>query len=140
VRARLRLWTHSLIEVCKAAPILSGLKLFQVPRFQTTQITHPSGFYRQSGSIETDLYFSTNNYEILAYCVQSYSYALGATASVTGFTPQDLTSSDVWPPDPFQSNNYSTHPWHSAEFLFTTADQWNFWATLMQKFGLPTNP
>jgi hypothetical protein len=84
------------------------------------------------------LHFPADNYEILAYCVQSCSYALGATASVGGFAPQSLPS--TWPPDPFEGHNYSTHPWHSAEFLFTTAEQSSFWATLMNKFGLPTNP
>jgi hypothetical protein len=105
--------------------------------YRTPSSRHSSGFYKTIGSTDIDLYFRANNYEILAFCVQSYSYALGATANVNGFTPQNLP--DLWPPDPFQGNDYSTHPWHSAEFLFTSADQWNYWKALLVQFGLPTN-
>jgi hypothetical protein len=97
-----------------------------------------NGYYKIAGTGPIHhLNFQDNTYEIFAYCVQSPCYALGATPNVNGFTMQNMPS--LWPPDPFQGNDYSTHPWHSAEFLFSTADQWNFWKALMDQFGLPTN-
>jgi hypothetical protein len=52
--------------------------------FVTPSGTHPSGFYRQSGSTETDLYFPPNTYELFAYADEARSYALGAQAYVGG--------------------------------------------------------
>ena len=96
-----------------------------------------SGFYKiisvgAGGTVY--LSFPDNKYEIFAYGVQSYSYALGASANVASFAEQqDLT--DIWPPDIYQGNNYSTHPWHSAEFLFSNAEQWSFWDALLGPKG-----
>jgi len=102
--------------------------------------THPSGFYKIAGSVDYNLYFPDNTYEIFAFCVQSPCYALGATPNVHGFTMQSMPS--LWQYDPFETETdlkFSDHPWHSAEFLFTSAEQWNFWKALMGQFGLPTN-
>jgi hypothetical protein len=94
--------------------------------------------------IETELYFPTNTYEMFAYAVESRSYALGATANVNGFIPLNLADqtidSPIWPPDPYE-NSYKDHPWHSAEFLFSSAEQWNFWNKMMLQFGfMPITP
>ena len=97
--------------------------------------THPSGFYKIAGPTDYNLNFTDNAYEIFAYCVQSQSYALGATADVAGFGAVDL-SGGIWPEDQFDKNNYSTHPWHSGQFLFSTVEQSKWWKTLKQKLGI----
>jgi hypothetical protein len=105
--------------------------------YSTPSSTHPSGFYKIAGTgPDIDLFFPANNYEILAYCVQSRSYCLGATPNVNGFTPQNLR--DLWPSDPFEDNQddwYKDHPWHSAEFRFDNVAQQNFWKTLLGQDG-----
>ena len=97
----------------------------------TPSSTHPSGYYKQISTFETDLYYPTNAYEIFAYCVQSPCYALGATPNVGGFGNVNL--SGVWGYDPFTSNpnsKYSDHCWHSAEFYFSTIEQSGWWSNL----------
>jgi pimeloyl-ACP methyl ester carboxylesterase len=82
-----------------------------------------------------------DRYEIMAYASEPRSKALGGIPDVDAgiFTPQNLQS--LWPPDQFAQANgpYSAHPWHSAQFRFTNADQHRYWQTLMEQFGLPTN-
>ena len=44
----------------------------------------------------------------------------------------------LWQYDPFETDpaeKFSDHPWHSAEFLFSTAEQWNFWDALLGAQG-----
>jgi hypothetical protein len=95
--------------------------------------SHPTGYYYIITPNSYDLYFPTDRYKIFAYCVQSPCYAMGATANVAGFTPVNLAAG-LWPPDPFAGHNYSTHPWHSAEFLFSTVEQSSWWGNLMGAF------
>ncbi|EEF58260.1 Fibronectin type III domain protein [Pedosphaera parvula Ellin514] len=107
--------------------------------YSTPGTTHPSGFYKIFGSGANDfsnLYFPTDSYVILAYCVQSRSYCLGATASASGFTPQDLSS--VWPGDthPELHGPYSAHFWHSAEFRANNMEQNAYWNQLLQTYKL----
>ena len=79
-----------------------------------------------------------SRYEILAYDSEPRSKALGGVSDVAGFTPQNLPG--VWPVDNVSNlHDYSEHPWHSAQFRFTNADQQNYWNALMKRFGLPTN-
>lgn len=97
----------------------------------TPSSTHPSGYYRQISTFETDLYYPTNAYEIFAYGVQSPCYALGATPNVGGFGNVNL--SGIWNYDPFTSNpnsKFSDHCWHSAEFYFSTVEQSGWWSSL----------
>lgn len=79
-----------------------------------------------------------DRYEIMAFASQPRSKALGGVAAVAGFAPQNLGS--LWKPDTFPQTNgpYSAHPWHSAQFRFTNADQANYWNKFMKKLGLPT--
>jgi len=95
-----------------------------------------SGYYKIIGGLAPikQLTFPPNTYEIFAYCVQSPCYALGATTNVNGFTPENMPGS-LWPPDTFGKRNYGDHCWHSAEFLFSAADQWNFWKGLLGQQG-----
>ena len=106
---------------------------FQGYYWTTKSSAHPSGYYKIAGSNDYNLSYPGNTYEILAFCVQSESYALGAESSVNGFTMQNLQN--LWPADPFQGNDYGTHPWHSAEFLFSSAEQWNWWGALLGRTG-----
>ncbi|MEI8340943.1 MAG: alpha/beta hydrolase [Verrucomicrobiota bacterium] len=80
-----------------------------------------------------------NRYEIMAFASEPRSKALGGVANVNGFVAQYLP--DIWPADTFAQANgpYSAHPWHSAQFRFTNADQHKYWQALMERFGLPTN-
>ena len=90
-----------------------------------------------------------DRYEIMAYAAESYSKALGGLVNVGGFVPQNLSGIDsqgnptqsggLWLPDS-TGHNYADHRWHSAQFRFTIADQWNYWQAVMTQFGLPTNP
>jgi pimeloyl-ACP methyl ester carboxylesterase len=82
----------------------------------------------------TQLNYPNDTYKIFAFCVQSRSFALGTTSNVGGFYNVNLP--DVWGnSDPF-GNNYSDHCWHSAEFLFSTLEQGEWWATLKSDLGL----
>jgi hypothetical protein len=74
-----------------------------------------------------------DRYEIMARAAESRSKALGAVSSVAGFAPQNLTA--LWPPDTFPGNNYSAHPWHSAQFRFTNMEQKGYWDTLLGPAG-----
>ena len=89
-----------------------------------------------------------DRYQIMAYAAQPRSIALGAIldASASAFgLPRSLPPAPgqpgVWPEDTLNEPNglYSSHAWHSAEFLFTNADQQNYWNALLKRFGLPTN-
>ncbi len=77
-----------------------------------------------------------DRYEIMARAAQARSKALGAVPAVAGFVPQNLPS--LWPVDTFPQTNgpYSAHPWHSAQFRFTNADQKSYWHALLDQFGL----
>jgi hypothetical protein len=82
-----------------------------------------------------------DRYEIMAYASQPWSNALGAVPNVAGFAPQKLPS--LWLPDPFEtdpSKLYSDHPWHSAQFRFTNADQANYWHALLGQNGFDLLP
>jgi hypothetical protein len=79
------------------------------------------------------LTYTNNTYEIFAYCVQSPCFALGATPGV--FAPS-VDLSTVWNGDPFGKGIYSEHCWHSAEFYFSTIEQWSWWATLKSRLRL----
>ena len=93
-----------------------------------------SGFYRIAGQNVTYLHFPDDRYEIFAYCVQSPCYALGATPEVANFGDMvDLEG--LWGEDPF-GDMHKDHCWHSGQFLFSTVEQWNWWAALMTSFKL----
>jgi hypothetical protein len=88
-----------------------------------------------------------DRYEIMAYDAEPRSKALGAVADVSpsAFGPsQNLQGpTGLWPADPFQTDSaklYSDHPWHSAQFRFTNADQEYYWQQIMIKFGNVPNP
>jgi hypothetical protein len=85
----------------------------------------------------TLLTYTNDTYKIFAYCVQSRSYALGATSGVGGFGNVDLMG--LWLGDPFGRHRYKEHCWHSGEFLFSTVEQWNWWGSLMDSFHLQRN-
>jgi hypothetical protein len=69
-----------------------------------------------------------DRYEIMAYSAQPRSKALGEAPNTAGFTSFVLQTPGFWPEDTLYQWNgaYSAHPWHSAEFLFTNADQQNY--------------
>ena len=90
-----------------------------------------------------------DRYQIMAYAAQPRSLALGAVLDVSpsAFGPtQSLppfgTQAGVWPTDTFNEPNglYSSHVWHSAEFLFTNADQQNYWHALLGPNGFDLLP
>jgi hypothetical protein len=74
-----------------------------------------------------------DRYEITAFAAEARSKALGGITSVAGFNPQNLAA--LWPPAPYENQNYSTHQWHSAEFRFSNAEQNNYWKTLLGRDG-----
>ncbi len=79
-----------------------------------------------------------DRYEIMAFAAEPRSLALGAVPSVSGMSAQNLQG--IWPPDPFNlsqepSSNYSSHPWHSAQFRFDNMAQANYWKTLLGPNG-----
>jgi hypothetical protein len=81
-------------------------------------------------------------YEIMAFAAELRSLALGSVPSVGGMSAQNLHS--IWPLDPFNpsqepSSNYSTHPWHSAQFRFDNMAQANYWSSLLGAFHLISN-
>jgi hypothetical protein len=103
-------------------------------------VSNPSGFYKLANGFTIDLYLPANTYEIFAYCVSSPCYALGATANVDGLTDQNLPA--LWQYDPFETEDsklFSDHAWHSAQFLFSNAEQQNFWHALLDEYGLLPN-
>ncbi len=112
--------------------------------YVTPSGTHPSGFYRQSGSFQTDLFFQTNTYELFAYGDEARCYALGAQADVGGVFKvngayQEIDLPSVWPIDthPKIGNEpYSAHVWHSAEFRSDNAQRWQFWYQTLHQMGL----
>lgn len=80
-----------------------------------------------------------DRYEIMAFASQPRSKALGGVTTVAGFSSQNLGG--LWPDDttePERQNWYRSHPWHSAQFRFTNADQANYWNKFMKTLGLPT--
>jgi hypothetical protein len=83
---------------------------------------------------------SSNRYEIMAFAAEARCRALGTAApnSTTGWTAQALPNNlgGVWPADNISSaQDYSEHPWHSAEFRFTNMEQGNYWHTLLGPNG-----
>jgi hypothetical protein len=99
-----------------------------------------SGFYKIAGSTYY-LNFTNNASEILAYCVPSWSYALGAQADVggvfkSGSTYQEVNLLNVWPFDTHLNHDYSEHVWHSAEFRSDNMSRAVFWNTLLKKCSL----
>ena len=73
----------------------------------------------------------------MAYDSEPRCRALGATPNASGFGSTDLQG--LWGRDPFeteQSKLFSDHPWHSAQFRFTNADQKNYWKMVLTKFQL----
>lgn len=99
-----------------------------------------SGFYKIAGS-QYNLSFPANTYEIFAYADPSWSYALGAQASVGGVFKkgslyQEVDLPSVWPVDthPHSTNSpYSEHVWHSAQFRSDNMSRAVFWNTLMKR-------
>ena len=68
-----------------------------------------------------------------------------ASVSVFGPTqslPPAIGQTGVWPTDTLNEPNglYSAHAWHSAEFLFTNADQHNYWHALLGANGFDLLP
>ena len=94
---------------------------------------------RNSAGAVTSLH---DRYEITAFAAEPRSLALGAVSGVRGMAAQNLQS--VWPLDPFNpsqepSSNYSSHPWHSAQFRFDNMAQSNYWSSLLGAFHLISN-
>ena len=90
-------------------------------------------YYEQIGFV---ISYPTDTYKIFAYCVQSRSFALGATPNVGGFGNVNL--SGVWGNDPFATDpnkRFKAHLWHSAEFNFSTVEQWGWWDGLLGPQG-----
>ncbi len=80
-----------------------------------------------------------DRYQIMAYAAEPRSKALGGVSDAVGFAPSSLQG--LWPPDNLSStHDYSTHPWHSAEFRFTNADQQNYWHALLGQNGFDLLP
>ena len=81
-----------------------------------------------------------DRYEIMAYDSEPRCRALGATSNASGFGSTDLQA--LWGHDPFEtdpSKLFSDHPWHSAQFRFTYADQKNYWNKVLDSFLLLQN-
>jgi Alpha/beta hydrolase of unknown function (DUF900) len=86
-----------------------------------------------------------DRYEIMAYDAEPRSKALGAVADISSAAfgssqnLQEIWLEDAFAPDNQPQSQYAEHPWHSAQFRFTHADQKAYWNVLMKQFGLPTN-
>jgi len=82
-----------------------------------------------------------DRYEIMAFASEPRCRALGATSNAAGFGSTNMQS--LWPSDPFETDPtklYSDHPWHSAQFRFTNADQHSYWfSALFQLTGQTGN-
>jgi pimeloyl-ACP methyl ester carboxylesterase len=96
------------------------------------------GFYRINGSVETDLSFPGNTYEIFAYADEARCYALGAQQGIHGaFGGRQLDLQTIWPPDTHLQPNgiYSAHVWHSGQFRDDFPHQANFWNNILDDIG-----
>jgi hypothetical protein len=96
-------------------------------------------FYKKRFSAITHLDLMTpmiNRYEIMAYDAQPRRRALGEVPDPSGFNPTSLQG--IWGTDTLKMPNglFSGHPWHSAEFRFTFADQYKYWGSLLCDFGI----
>ena len=103
--------------------------------------SHPSGFYKQFGSTDIDLNFPQSTYELFAYAVPSWSFAIGAQGNVGGAfaTARQVNLPNVWPPDTHpQADNepYSAHVWHSAEFRSDNMSRAAFWNAVINAMRL----
>lgn len=75
-----------------------------------------------------------DRYEIMAFASEPRCRALGTTSNTAGFDSTNLQ--DLWPSDPFETDPtklYSDHPWHSAQFRFTNADQHSYWYSALSQ-------
>jgi len=108
--------------------------------YGSTDYTTPQNlFYKQRFSAVTHLDLVTpliNRYEIMAYDAQPRRRALGEVPDASGFNPTSLQG--IWGTDTQKMPNglFSGHPWHSAEFRFTFADQYKYWGSLLCDFGI----
>ncbi len=96
-----------------------------------------SGFYKILGPATNQtvyLSFPTNTYELFAFGDPSWSYALGAEAGVSTFD-RILDLQSVWPVDPYNTHNYSTHFWHSGQFRGDYPMQVGFWRAMIGTNG-----
>jgi len=101
--------------------------------YVTPSGTNPSGFYKQIGSTEYNLYFPTNTYELFAYGVPSWSFALGAQPNVGGaFKTASQVELDIAP-----FNYLNTHKYHSAEFRSDNMSRANFWNAVITQMRIP---
>ena len=105
--------------------------------YVTPSGTHPSGFYRQSGSLITDLSFPANTYEIFAYGDEPRCYALGAQVDVGGrfSTAKQVDLQTTWPLDTYSKGGYKEHLWHSAQFRSDNPSRSVFWKTVLGQNG-----
>jgi hypothetical protein len=87
---------------------------------------------------------TTDRYRIMAYAAEPRSLALGAISNeVIGFSlinlgsapPDRSASSNIWPTDTLSGNQYSAHPWHSAQFRFDNMGQNMYWQALLGPTG-----
>jgi len=95
-----------------------------------------SGTSYYSGFGFTTLSYPIDRYTIFAYCVQSHSLAMGATANVFA---SSLDLQGVWGTDPFETNPnkmFSARCWHSSEFFFSTVEQGGWWTDLKDSLHL----
>jgi hypothetical protein len=78
-----------------------------------------------------------DRYEIMSYAAEPRSRALGRTrGNIAGFTTTlDLRA--IWPAD---RNNHRAREWHSGQFMQTNMTQGDFWASLLEEFGLSLQP
>lgn len=78
-----------------------------------------------------------NRYEIMSYAAEPRSRALGRTpGNIAGFTAT-LDLRTLWPADP---NNHRSREWHSGQFMQTNMRQQDFWASLIEQFGISAHP
>ena len=106
---------------------------YLTPYMASTIILTHTGFFPTTLHLGTPANVQ-DRYEIMAYASEPRCRALGATPNAAGFGSASLQ--DLWPNDLFNGNNYSTHPWHSAQFRFTNSDQKDYWHNVLYKFEL----
>ncbi len=52
----------------------------------------------------------------------------------------NMPGEGMWGTDPLASHDFSDRKWHSGEFNFTNMQVRDFWAALLDAFGLPSQP
>lgn len=84
-----------------------------------------------------------DHYEIMAFAAQPRTRALGVLSGVGNMTAQQSLPG-VWPTDSYNTSgnsslDYTSHPWHDAQFISDAANQDGYWNKLLEEYGLPRN-